>query len=227
MGKYTFNNAERYTVFAIHGEQCYLCKQPLDFKSMHVDHVIPESLLDDLERLDAVIQAFGLSKDYSINSFENWMPACVPCNMRKLANVFEPTPLIQLELQNASRKADEARSFANEITTKRKVTRALLTVMSAIEEDNFTDDILEKIEPLIELHRRKRTQIQPSKPIRLTPVFEVTSEEHGIKTIKGPYGIGARPAGDHVHGSFNCPNCGTVGAWNGARCVVCGQMDED
>jgi hypothetical protein len=194
---------------------------------MHVDHVIPETLLDSPESLRAILQAFGLSIDFNLNSFENWMPACVPCNLRKIANVFEPTPLIQLELQKATDKAEDARAFANEITTKRKVSRALLTVMSAIEQNNFTDDILEKIEPLIELHRSRRTQVLPSEPIRLTSLFEVISEERGIRTIKGPYGIGSRPAGGHVDGSFNCPNCGSLAAWNGARCVICGQLIDD
>ena len=45
LSKYSFGAEERYAVYTVHGERCYLCGKPIDFASMEVDHVIPGSLL--------------------------------------------------------------------------------------------------------------------------------------------------------------------------------------
>jgi len=112
MEKYNFSPFERFAVFLCHGERCYMCSCPLDLKTMEVDHVIPESLQNDPARLADVLASFSRPTTFSLNSYENWMPSCRPCNGKKLALVFEPTPLIQAVLQKAASKAGEAASLA-------------------------------------------------------------------------------------------------------------------
>ena len=98
---------------------------------MHVDHVIPEALLDDPKTLTKVLKELGRKDDFCLNSYENWMPACAPCNLSKSKTVFDPTPRIQLVLQRAAEKADLARSTATEVVTERKLSLALNTIMRA------------------------------------------------------------------------------------------------
>ena len=53
------------------------------------------------------------------------------------------------------------------------------------------------------------------------------SEAGDVLLFRGPTGlIGARPKGDNVHSSWDCPNCGVTG-WNGALCVICGMLNDD
>ncbi|PTE08822.1 hypothetical protein C9427_19390 [Mesorhizobium helmanticense] len=82
-------------VYTAHGEKCYICTRPVDFQSMQVDHIIPETLLDNADVLAKVLKIFNLPESFKIDSYENWMPCCGPCNNKKKARVFGPTPLIQ------------------------------------------------------------------------------------------------------------------------------------
>src|SRR5688572_21907761 len=102
MAKHDFTPAERYAVWMVHGEKCYICTQPVDLKSMEVDHIIPESLLEDPDRLAEILTWLGRPEGFSLNSFANWMPACRPCNGKKADLIFEPTPLVQVLLQRAA-----------------------------------------------------------------------------------------------------------------------------
>lgn len=227
MNKYSFSPAQRYAVFLTHGEKCYLHHGLIDFTSMEVDHVIPESLLADPAQLAEVLKLLGRPANFSLNSYANWMPACGPCNRLKLATIFEPTPLIQLVLQKAAQKSNEAELREKEIVTKRKVKNALITLQRATFDSPLDDDVIEALKPLIDYHIQHRQPGLVAEPIRLTPLYEVLSEDNGIRVVRGPYGIGVRPATPHAHSSFNCPNCGSIGAWNGVRCVICGMQDDD
>lgn len=63
-------------------------------------------------------------------------------------------------------------------------------------------------------------------PLHLTPLLEVLAEKDGVRIVRGPYGVGWGPIVFDERSNFRCVTCGRV-AWNGARCVVCGTMDDD
>jgi 5-methylcytosine-specific restriction endonuclease McrA len=65
---------------------------------MDVDHVLPESLLSDETALSEALRSFDLRKELALNSFENWLPACKPCNLRKGSRPFRARPLIQMQM---------------------------------------------------------------------------------------------------------------------------------
>ena len=226
MSQKEFSDSERYAVYTVHGERCYMCREPVDLSSMQVDHVIPEHLLDEPEKLASILKAFGLPEDFDLNSYANWLPACGPCNNRKRGRVFNPTPLIQNELQIAAEKAGKAAALASETVSTQKVSRALNTLLRTHEAGGLANIIVEKLRPLVEFHTSRREPELSGLPVRLTPLIEVISEANGLRVVRGPYGVGGGPVGPDIDGSFYCPTCGHV-AWNGARCVVCGEMSDD
>ncbi len=227
MAKYTFSSAERFAIYVTHGERCYMCSQPVDLKSMQVDHIIPEDLLSKEEELAEVIHSFALASDFDLNSFSNWMPSCAPCNRKKLATVFNPSPIVQVVLQQASAKSDQAKALSEKTVSKRRITNALNVLKMADEAGELSEEVKQELQPLIEYQIQERLPELQDHPIQLMPLYEVISEANGIKIVKGRFGVGARPTGTNVHSSFNCPGCGTSGAWSGARCVVCGEMSDD
>ena len=105
MPKYDFKEAERQAVFTVHGPRCYICNGLVTMKTLEVDHVIPESLKNKADRLTEVLKLFACPPDFNVNSFENWLPACRPCNGKKLDMEWRPSPLIQMHLQRAAAKA--------------------------------------------------------------------------------------------------------------------------
>src|SRR5690625_1481713 len=105
MSRYQFNVHQRYAIFTVHGERCYLCGRPIDLQTMQVDHIIPETLAENSGKLAATLEALGRPATFNVNSYENWLPSCAPCNNRKRDSVFEPAPIILIELDRAARRA--------------------------------------------------------------------------------------------------------------------------
>lgn len=224
MSTYKFSANQCFAVFSTHGEKCYLCGTPIDLKTMEVDHILPESLLRKPKELQAALNAFGLSPNFDINSFANWLPACRPCNGTKKDIVFKSTPIIQVYLQDAIAKAPDAKELAEKTVKKREIAKALNTLERA-EEDGMLD--AETIDILGKTISQNRPPDLEGKPIRITPLYEILSEQNGIQSVRGPYGVGGRPVIVHPDTSFSCPNCGSGAAWNGSRCVICGEMSDE
>ncbi|NKK06075.1 hypothetical protein GFL93_09345 [Rhizobium leguminosarum bv. viciae] len=131
--KQGFTAAQRWAVWIVHGERCYLDGHPIDLQSMQVDHVIPESLVEEPERLAQVLHDFGLAPDFDLNSYENWMPACGTHNNLKRAKVFTPTPLIQMHLERAADKAEQAREIERQSISRVAFAKASNVVMREAE----------------------------------------------------------------------------------------------
>src|SRR5260221_7966212 len=235
MSRYRFSAAQRYAVFTVHGEKCYLCTRPIDLKSMQVDHILPELLLDKPEQLKAALQGLGLPTTFGINSYENWLPTCGSCNNQKRATVFSPAPIIALVLKGASEKAQAASAFEAKTIEQKEIAKALNVIERLFEQgrldaivprdlSNLEQDTIKK---LVHFHRENRLAELIGEPIKLTPLYVVLRDDGFRQVIKGPYGVGGRPTGKDVDPSWNCPNCGSIAGWSGARCVICGMMDDD
>ena len=66
MAKGQFSDAERYAVNTVHGEKFYMCCEPINLFTMEVDHIIPETLLDDSERLATILMDYGFPGDFDL-----------------------------------------------------------------------------------------------------------------------------------------------------------------
>lgn len=175
MSQYKFSNAERYAIFLVHGMKCYLCGVPLDLTSMTVDHVVPEHLLATPSLFDAIRSALGLPASFDLNSFENWMPACGPCNGKKAALQFRPSLLIQGELQHLAEKADKARRLCEEIVSTRKVSMALNVLERAQEDGGSLDGrTRERLVALLGF-ASERALVHRGQPLRLTQSFQLVA----------------------------------------------------
>lgn len=224
MSAYKFSPAERAAIYSTHGEKCYLCSKLLNLKTMEVDHIIPEFLIAKPKKLQTALNAFGLPSDFDLKSFANWLPACRPCNGTKNDIVFEPTPIVQVHLQRASVKAADAQALAAETVSKRKIENALNVLERARDDGTLDEEVIQTLSEFISQHRQADLSGQP---ILLTPLYEIITEQKGIQLVRGPYGIGGRPAVRDPHPSFSCPTCGSIAAWNGTRCVICGEMNDE
>jgi 5-methylcytosine-specific restriction endonuclease McrA len=226
MAKRRFSDAERYAVFTLHSERCYMCGEPLDLLTMEVDHVIPESFLEIPEKLKEVIDGYGLPNTFDLQSFENWLPSCTRCNGRKSDRVFNATTRIQLDLQIASEKATKARELAQQLVSKQVASRAWNTIKRAAAEETLDDSVLAAIKEFSDFHALNKMADIIETPTRLTPLLEILSEKDGLRVVRGPYGVGDGPMIFDERSNFRCPTCGNV-AWNGARCVACGELSDE
>jgi len=194
--------------------------------SFQVDHVIPESLVSQPENLAHVVESYGLPETFDVNSFENWLPACAPCNNRKRDAVFKALPIIAIELNKASEKAYQARDLEGQVRSNRQVSRAVTIIEEAQQRGTLNKIHFDRLLPLVEYHEERREPEKVHTPLLIGPGLEILSKDGDLLTIKGPYGIGVGRANPPDYGGFRCPSCGHS-AWNGARCVICGTQDDD
>ncbi|WP_186767634.1 HNH endonuclease [Blastopirellula retiformator] len=155
-----------------------MCTKPIDLKTMEIDHIIPESLILDRPKLEETLTAFGLSLDFSLNSYENWLPACRSCNGKKGANVFAPTPLVQLQLTKASRRAAQARSLAKRTVKQAEITKALNILEKADESGELSDEVKLHLRAIGNLQEQEREPSRKNEPILLAPNFSIPAHEH-------------------------------------------------
>jgi len=230
MAKHRFTSAERYAIFTVHGGVCYICDAPVTMKAFEVEHVVPEHLGKDPEALSDARAELGLPNDFNVNSYENWVPSCGDCNRKKLEMVWTPSLQVQRVLQRARLRGPRAREFAAKVVSSQKIARALTVLEAANEQDELTADIREALRPLVEAFAEHRPEDVAIESVQITSgyaacLYEVLSDDGMTMTVKGPYGVGGGPSAPASPG-MRCGVCGYP-FFSGARCVICGAMDDD
>lgn len=226
MAKKAFSATERLAVYTAHGEKCYLCTKPIDLKTMQVDHIIPDSL-EGTARLAEVLIQLGLPSTFNLQSYENWLPACGPCNNLKRDQVFEPVPIVLVLLTKAAERASKAQAIAEKAVSEQNVQKALNTLERAINSDAlFGEEIKAQLSALFRFQTTYRAPEMLGKPVLIGLGLELLAEKDGIRIVRGPYGVGGGPATTRVPPAMRCPGCGFP-YFNGARCVLCGLLDDD
>lgn len=176
MPKYRFTAVERFAIYSAHGEHCYLCSRLVYPNTMVVDHLIPEFLLGDPERLAQAKKDLGLPDDFSINSYENWLPACSSCNAEKRDTIFNPSLLLQARLKRASEKAATARELAAQIIGNRRISRALNTLVRAGEKGELRNADRAEFMSLALYLMAQRDADRIAEPVWLAPNYAVALE---------------------------------------------------
>jgi len=130
--KRRFSYAERYAVWYCNGQRCWWCKEPLRLAEVTIDHVLPESLLDNEGSLEAVLTEYGLPKNFNINAYENWLPCHNHCNQSKASRAPTFVPGNKAILDGLAERAAWTARIENSVTTnvaKDKVFKALFAAL--------------------------------------------------------------------------------------------------
>ncbi len=173
MSMYKFTTAQRYAIFLNHGMKCYMCGRPLDLTSMEVDHILPERLLKDDVQFGITRSIFGLEDSFDIDSYENWMPACGPCNLKKGQTEFAPTPLIQIELQKAAKKAAKTSAIAAKAVNNRQVSLALGALEKAHESgQDFDEETRRRLSDIVQFSSEQGL-IPKGQPFMFTQSYQL------------------------------------------------------
>jgi predicted nucleic acid-binding protein len=56
--------------------------------------------------------------------------------------------------------------------------------------------------------------------------WTIVRNDNGIAMVTDGRRAGIRPTAANPHHSWQCPNCGNAGPWNGVICLSCGQMSD-
>lgn len=135
----------RFAVWQCHDKECWMCHKPLRLLDTVTEHVIPKALLKKPTELERVMGDIGLPDDFDVLGFENLLPSCVPCNLKKGRRVFRPSPQIQIQLELLASKASAVRRTAEAVKKKVVLDRVLHAVLVALEERKISMVELENL----------------------------------------------------------------------------------
>ncbi|MHA2171304.1 MAG: HNH endonuclease [Candidatus Kariarchaeaceae archaeon] len=76
----------RYALWRAYSMKCFYCGMPIDFQNLTIDHLIPQSLEKDQNRLDKILKEYDITDiypDFSPDDLLNLVPSHGNCNVRK------------------------------------------------------------------------------------------------------------------------------------------------
>lgn len=146
MSQYVFSPVKRLTIFLEHGDRCYLNGEPLDLETMQVDHILPEYLADDPVKLSKILAEYGLPPTFDLNSYENWLPSCGPCNNKKSGRVFNAAPILLVHFDKARNKADACRKREAKSVGNAALMKSIGHLMAGLHSGDLDKD---KLKPLV------------------------------------------------------------------------------
>jgi 5-methylcytosine-specific restriction endonuclease McrA len=104
--------------------RCYWCNEPVSFRHMAVDHIIPRTVT--AQRLTELKTHFGLPADFGVHRPGNLAPICTPCNTKKSSSDYGHLPVLLDHLQRAATVAPKVIKQVQRFATLNELGPALL-----------------------------------------------------------------------------------------------------
>lgn len=95
-----------------HERCCYWCQEPVDWLSVQIDHVVPQSLLKNPDKLSEILTHYALPNNYNIDDFSNWVPSHARCNGKKSDAIIALSPAMVRVFQECAEKGIKAREIS-------------------------------------------------------------------------------------------------------------------
>lgn len=147
---YKFTTAERFAVFRAFEGICCWCREPIQWRSLTIDHIVPQTLEDDPDSLSKIKQHYGLQEGFLINDFENWVPAHQHCNGSKNDSIFQQSPAMIAVFAEVQDKAALARKIASRIVSDWQFSRIGTIINAAHEQNKFDLDTIRDLKQLVD-----------------------------------------------------------------------------
>ena len=228
MKKYKFTNLERLVIWENYDNKCFWCGEPLRFNDTSVDHVIPESLLENPEKLNQVKFLYKLPENFEINNFENWVPAHMKCNSRKGIKIFENSPVMIMILEQLLKKSEKLKTEYEKLKHRQSKDKVVGKLVSDLENNTISsDDLIELLKDIIPFENASPVPLLKKNEITHIPedakVLSVDRNNRHIRVVLGNR-AGNVPMDEMPERSWMCDYCHNYGPWNGNQCIICGHF---
>lgn len=142
MTRRTLTQIERRAIWEVGGKACAYCGDPLEYSEVEVDHIIPQSVEDDLNRWAAVRQEYQLDATFDLNGLENFAPSCSRCNGRKSSFLHGR---IAIELATASRLKDRTAQRIEQLIKQSRTDNARFSFSEAVRGGTISEADIYKV----------------------------------------------------------------------------------
>ncbi|SHE78986.1 HNH endonuclease [Chryseobacterium takakiae] len=142
MSKTSFDASTRTGIWKANKAKCFYCYTDIEFKDLHIDHIIPEGLSE--EKLKELILEYGLNESFTINSFENLVPTHRICNQRKTDLVFNKASILYYLGLNA-KNVELIKREINTLKRNNSFNQLYSKIVSALDQNHINLDDLTNI----------------------------------------------------------------------------------
>jgi len=227
MAKYSFSRVQRYALWKIHDGKCFWCGEPIRYRDVTIDHVIPESLDDKPDELMRIKTLYGLSSEFQVNDYCNWVPCHGTCNSSKQDHVFKGSPVIVIILEGIGRRAAAAARIEERIINEKRIDSIVGKLDALVEKEAISRaELIELFSDSKEVEERLLSQIDQHIK-RVSDNWTVVGLNNDIATVTDGKFIGRTPIAKDVHYSWECPFCKSYGPWSGILCLSCGKRSHE
>lgn len=171
MSKHQFSTRERYALWMAYDKKCTYCREPVRFAAVAVDHIIPEWLIGEPDRLALVWQELDLPADFDLNDFANWACAHTSCNCLKGGTIFGKGAA-SYYLQRARALLPKVRAYSERYSKEQKADDLLASLERGIEAKLIEQEDLRR---LIAAFGKDAPSVGPSSQEPLLTVDEVVT----------------------------------------------------
>jgi hypothetical protein len=138
-------SAQRFGVWRAWKGSCFWCREPVLFRDIHIDHVIPLDAVNEVGAPDTIRRLYGLSADFDFDCFENWVPTHAGCNQRKSFTLPDPVAAFAIYLKQVSEHVSLAKATASKVESDGKKAPLLTKIASAIVAGDITRENIEQL----------------------------------------------------------------------------------
>lgn len=144
MSTQKFSAIEREAIWRVYSEKCVYSRGLLEISSFHIDHIIPETLLEDQVKLEKTLMDCGLDNTFDVRGWENLVPCQPGMNLQKSSIIFDPSHARYFLGIASARKADVINEVAR-IEKARKRGKAVVLLQQLLETGKLTQDEVARI----------------------------------------------------------------------------------
>lgn len=139
-----FSAIEREAVWRAYSQRCVYTRGLLEVSNFHIDHIVPETLLDTPKELKQALKDCGLDDNFDVLGWENLVPCQPGMNLQKGAIVFEPSQA-RYFLGIAAARKPEVIEEIGKIERARKRGRAIIMLQQTLETGKLKPEEVAKI----------------------------------------------------------------------------------
>lgn len=143
MSSQSFSSIVRESIHKVFNKKCHYCSGNIEFHELEIDHLVPESLLNNDDKRVCAYEMYGLSSSFDILSYENLVASCNACNNKK-NDLLLHAGYVAITLAVIKSKLPKLNEYLSEAKRKRKLASILKSIAHSVDAGTFTEkDIIE------------------------------------------------------------------------------------
>lgn len=140
-------NYEKEALWIAFDRKCWICERHVAFSEMEIEHLLPQSLHKKPKKLEAILEEYGLPKNFELSGLANLRPSHSKCNRIKSDFVI---PRQAFEIINGWRRAKFAEREANRLNKQSNIDRAIKIIETEIRSCPLEPAAIEALSKIID-----------------------------------------------------------------------------